>query len=91
MTKQEVKVRELTDLDKYRLKNKWSNLGKISWQVLVYFSYLVIGFFIGQTIKTFWTNIAIKYPQLSHFIGLMFLIVTICLGIILIDLLRRKL
>ena len=50
----------MNELNKYKLKKKLKEAGKLSWDLLITFSKVIIFMFFIITAFTFWLNIAME-------------------------------
>jgi len=82
------------NLNQYKLNEKFSKIGKLSWGLLIWFSKIILFLFFLITAIIFWQNISIQLVQdyqinLSKQIGQMILIVLILIILIGIDILKN--
>jgi phosphatidylglycerophosphate synthase len=80
---------ELKPLDKYKLKVKIIEAGKLVWSILINISRLVLILFILITCITFWNNYGISFVELRKPISQMLLIVLILFGLNCIDYIKN--
>ena len=81
-------------LDKYRFQKRLMEAGRLSWDLLIFFSKLTLFLFILITAFTFWQNIVIELYvnhqiDISGQVGKMFLIVLMVTILIFIDILKN--
>ena len=82
--------------DKYKFKKKLIEIGRLSWDSLIFFSKLTLFLFILITAITFWQNVVVELYikhqiDISKQIGKMFLIVLMVTILIFIDVLKNLL
>jgi len=84
-------------LDKFKLKVRNEELGKLVWNLLVKFCYVTLIIFVLITCFTFWTSqvlylsvLGFNVEIISNGVVQMFGIVMFCILIISINLLRNK-
>lgn len=75
----------MKSLDKYKLKKKIKNWGKLSWNLLVGLSKITIIVFVIMTCFVYWINLSEQIPKLSKPILNMVWSVILHLMIIAID------
>ncbi len=83
-------------LDKYKLNQRLVGMGRLSWDLLIFFSKITLFLFIIITAFTFWQNIVVelytKYQiDTSEQVGKMFLVVLVVTILIFIDILKKLL
>lgn len=80
--------------DKYILKKKIKELGRISWDILVGFSYMSLILFLFITAMTFWSYLGLEIyyntdlnilPEITK----MFLIIMICGLVVVINYVKK--
>jgi|AntAceMinimDraft_16_1070373.scaffolds.fasta_scaffold346944_2 hypothetical protein len=84
----------MNNLNQYRLNKKISSIWKISWNLLIYFSKLVIFIFFLITAVIFWQNISIQFFKdyqinLAQPIAKMIFIVLLLTILVGIDILKK--
>lgn len=87
---------KMRPLDKYKLNKRLIGMGRLSWDLLIFFSKLTLFLFILITAFIFWQNVVVelyvKYQiDISKQIGKMFLIVLMVTILIFIDILKNLL
>ena len=83
-------------LDKYKIKKKLIEVGRLSWDLLIFFSKVTLFVFIMVTAFTFWMNVVVELyvnnqVDLSGQVSKMFLIVLMVTILIFIDVLKNLL
>ena len=83
-------------LDKYKFKKRLIETGRLSWDLLIWFSKLTLFIFFIVTAFTFWQNIVVELYvnyqiDISSQVGKMFLVVLIVTILIFIDILKNLL
>ena len=81
-------------LDEYRLNKRLIEFGRLSWDLLIAFSKVVIFLFLILTAMTFWNNVVVdlyfNYQiDISKQIGIMFLIILIAIILVFIDIVKN--
>lgn len=81
-------------LDKYKFNKKWKEIGKLSWDLLIWFSKLTVFIFFLITAIMFWQNLSIQFVEdyqmnLSKQIAKMVFIVLISVVLIGINMLKE--
>ena len=82
------------NLNQYKLRKRTKGMGKLSWDLLIWFSKLTLFSFFLITAITFWQDMSIRFVgdyqiNLSKQIGEMILIVLITIILIGIDMLKN--
>ena len=82
------------NLNQYKLKKRIEEIGKLSWNLFIWLSKLIIFIFFMITAIVFWQNLSIQFFQdyqinLSKQIGKMILIVLLLTILVGIDILKN--